>query len=49
MKKNNKISGITLKQDAQKSVYICYVEEFSNELQEKIRELLNGVWHGVSN
>lgn len=49
MKENNKISGITLKQDVQKGIHICYVEEFSNELQEKIREALNGVWHGVSN
>ena len=43
------ISGISLEKDITKGVYICYVEEFSDELKEKIREMLNSVWHGTSN
>lgn len=43
----NIISGITLEKDTENGVYICYVEDFSDELKEKIREMLNSIWHGV--
>ena len=43
----NIISGITLEKDTEKGVYICYVEEFSDELKEKIREMLSSIWHGA--
>ena len=43
----NIISGITLEKDTENGVYICYVEDFSDELKEKIREMLNSIWHGA--
>lgn len=43
----NIISGITLEKDTENGVYICYIEYFSDELKEKIREMLNSIWHGA--
>ena len=43
----NIIPGITLKKDTENGVYVCYLEEFSDELKEKIREMLSGIWHGT--
>ena len=47
MSNNNVISGITLNGDIENGVYICYIENFSDELKIKIREMLNSIWHGV--
>lgn len=41
------IPGIKLNKDIEKGVYICYVEDFSDELKTKIREMLSSIWHGV--
>jgi len=43
----NQISGINLNQDTEDSVYICYVNKFTDELKEKIREIFSSIWHGV--
>ncbi len=43
----NVIQGITFEKDTDNGVYICYVEDFSDELKEKIREMLNSIWHGA--
>lgn len=40
------IQGIVFHQDSENDVYICYVEEFSDELKEKIIEMLSSIWHG---
>lgn len=42
----NVISGVTLKEDADNGVYICYIEDFSDELKEEIRKMLSSIWHG---
>lgn len=47
MPTNNKISGITLNKDTEKGVYICYVEDFSDELKAKIKGMLSSIWHGA--
>ena len=40
------IQGTTLEEDARKGVYICYIEDFSNEFKEKIREIFPGLRSG---
>jgi len=40
------ISGVTLKEDAENGVYICYIEDFSDKLKEEIRKMLSSIWHG---
>lgn len=40
------ISGVTFHQNSVDSVYVCYIEELSNELKEKIIEMLSSIWHG---
>lgn len=47
MASKNKITGITLEKDTENGVYICYVEDFSDELKQKIRKMLSGIWHGA--
>lgn len=46
MTNNNPISGISLEKDIKNNVYICYVEEFSEEFKEKIREVFPGLRSG---
>lgn len=46
MENNNLISGISLNKDNEKGVYICYVEELSEELKEKIKEVFPGLRSG---
>jgi len=43
---DNTITGINLCQDTESGVYICYIEDFSDDIKEKIRELLSSIWHG---
>lgn len=45
MATNNSISGVILNQDTENGLYICYVEEFSDELKKKIREMFSSIWH----
>ena len=40
------ISGVTFHQNPVDNVYICYIEELSDELKEKIIEMLSSIWHG---
>lgn len=40
------ISGINFHHDQENNVYICYIEELSDELKEKIVEMLSSIWHG---
>lgn len=47
MATNNSISGVILNQDTENGLYICYVEEFSDELKKKIREMFSSIWHGA--
>lgn len=47
MSNKNSILGITLEQNADDGVYICYIEDFSDDLKEEIRNMLGGIWHGV--
>ncbi|NCA93785.1 MAG: DUF1837 domain-containing protein [Sphingobacteriia bacterium] len=47
MTHDNTITGITLETDTENGVYICYIEDFSNELKQKIREMLSSIWHGA--
>ena len=47
MSNNNPISGIILKKDTKNGVYICYIEEFSNEFKSKIRNLFPNIRHGA--
>lgn len=49
MVNDGSITGITLETDTEKGVYICYVEDFSDELKQKIREMLISIWHGSAN
>jgi hypothetical protein len=44
---NNPINGVILEKDTKNGVYICYVEDFSDELKTKIREMLGSIWHGA--
>lgn len=44
---DNSIPGVTLEADTKKGVYVCYIENFSSELKEKIREMLGSIWHGA--
>ena len=46
MKTNNLISGINFIQDCENDIYICYVEEFSEDLKDMIKSMLNSIWHG---
>jgi len=46
MKDINMISGISFHHNLEDNVYICYVEEFSDELKEKIVQMLSSLWHG---
>ena len=43
------IAGIILEKDTKDGIYICYIEEFSDELKFKIREMLSSAWHGTVN
>jgi len=47
MTNNNQITGISFKEDTENGVYICYIENFSDELKTKIREMLSSIWHGA--
>lgn len=47
MTNNNQTIGITFEEDTENSVYICYIENFSDELKIKIREMLSSIWHGA--
>lgn len=40
------ISGIELEKNESNGIYICYIEDFSDDLKRKIREMLNSIWHG---
>jgi len=44
---NEEISGITINNDSKNGVYICYIEDFSDELKTKIRKMLSSIWHGA--
>ncbi|RXK00435.1 hypothetical protein CRU98_04565 [Arcobacter sp. CECT 8986] len=46
MEDTNMISGISFHQNSEDNVYICYIEEFSDELKERIVEMLSSIWHG---
>lgn len=46
MTKMNLIPGIELKKDTESSIYICYIENFSDELKEKIKEKFPGLRSG---
>ena len=46
MEINNTISGVYLEKDIKSGVYICYIEEFSEEFKEKIREIFPGLRNG---
>jgi len=46
MENNNLISGINFNQDIENGIYICYIEEFSEDLKNMIKEMLNSIWHG---
>lgn len=46
---NKQITWITLSKSSENDVYICYIEDFGDELKEKIREVLNSIWHGSKN
>lgn len=43
---DNSITGINLCQGTDSGVYICYVEDFNDDIKEKIREMLSSIWHG---
>lgn len=43
---SNHIQGISFHEDSDKGIYICYIEDFSDGLKEKIREMLSSIWHG---
>ncbi len=47
MTNNTQIAGISFEEDTENGVYICYIEDFSDELKTKIREMLSGIWHGA--
>ncbi len=47
MTNNTQITGITIAKDTENGVYICYIENFSDELKIKIREMLSSIWHGA--
>lgn len=45
---DNNIEGIDIN-TATDGVYVCYLNNFSDALKEKIRNLLCGIWHGAVN
>lgn len=47
MGKINMISGISFYENSNDNVYICYVEEFTDDLKQKIIEMLSSIWHGL--
>ena len=46
MTNDSSIAGITLEKDTDNGVYICYIEDFSDDIKEKIRAMLSSIWHG---
>ncbi|MCB4763506.1 MAG: DUF1837 domain-containing protein [Sulfurovum sp.] len=44
---SNSIPGISFHEENDNGVYICYIEDFSDELKEIIREMLSSIWHGA--
>lgn len=47
MGKINMISGISFYENSNDNVYICYVEEFTDDLKQKMIEMLSSIWHGL--
>lgn len=43
----NSISNIHVKRHKHHNICICYIEKFSTELEEKIREKISSLWHGA--
>lgn len=43
---DNNIEGINTNNDND-GVYICYIDNFSDELKKRIKILLSGLWHGT--
>lgn len=41
------ISGINFHKNSENNVYICYVEDFSDELKQEIVKMLSSIWHGT--
>jgi hypothetical protein len=46
MAHNPTIKGVNFEKDPLTGVYICYIEDFSEELKDEIRKMLNSIWHG---
>jgi hypothetical protein len=42
-----KIEGIEIKKDIDSGLYVCYVSEFTDDLQNRIKNLLSSIWHGA--
>jgi len=47
MTNDNTITGIKLEKDTENGVYICYVEDFSDELKGKIKEKFSELRNGA--
>ncbi len=47
MSKINLVDGVSVEKDTKNGVYICYIENFSDDLKQKIREMLSSIWHGA--
>lgn len=41
------IKWTTIIEDTKNNVYICYIEDFSNELKDRIRVMLSNIWNGA--
>ncbi len=40
------LSGVTTFEDIENGVYICYIEDFCDDLKSKIRQMLGSIYHG---
>jgi len=44
---HNPINGIITHKNSENNIYICYIEDFSEELKKKIRKMLSSIWNGA--